>query len=343
MQHYVTYFDRNYLPRALVMLESLAQQARHDYRVYVVCMDELTRVLLQNLALKNVVLVPLHNVERNDEALAAARCNRSPVEYLWTMTATIILRVLEWNPEIEVLTYLDADQCFLGDPQAVLAELGAGACMIHEHRFPPRLERYRENGIYNVGLMCFRNDERGRGILRWWRERCLEWCYARPEDGKFGDQGYLNDWPGRFEGVVVTKNLGVGVAAWNVEQYQLASTGGQVMVNGAPLIVYHFHDMKLLHPGLIVPLINTDYYLTHPLVQYCYLPYIRSLYRAFAALQDLWAGFQHGCNPQQDVTSEHTLLVHRSVEPVIQQARLSQIVEPLDDGWLLYRSTQQFR
>jgi len=74
--------------------------------------------------------------------------------------------------------------------------------------------------------------------LNWWRDACNEWCYARHENGKFGDQKYLDDWTTRFEGVHVLKNLGGGVAPWNVQQYNL--TDGNFN-----LIFYHFHGYRI--------------------------------------------------------------------------------------------------
>lgn len=43
-------------------------------------------------------------------------------------------------------------------------------------------------------LFIFRNNQQGRKVLTWWRKACLEWCYNRFEDGRFGDQKYLDDW-----------------------------------------------------------------------------------------------------------------------------------------------------
>ncbi len=54
--------------------------------------------------------------------------------------------------------------------------------------------------------MTFKRND-GELVRSWWEERCLEWCYARFEDGKFGDQKYLDDWTSRFNKQVhVLKN-----------------------------------------------------------------------------------------------------------------------------------------
>ena len=76
-------------------------------------------------------------------------------------------------------------------------------------------------------------------MLNWWRESCNAWCYARLEDGKFGDQKYLDDWTIRFEGVHVLENLGGGVAPWNIQQYKFEEKPFE-------LVFYHFHGFKFL-------------------------------------------------------------------------------------------------
>ena len=67
----------------------------------------------------------------------------------------------------------------------------------------PNLSHLEQFGRFNVGMVSFRNDVAGLACLSRWREKCIEWCYDRVEDGKFADQGYLDDWPTEHEGVVV--------------------------------------------------------------------------------------------------------------------------------------------
>src|SRR6185295_8074489 len=194
-RYYCTYFDRQYLIKGLALIHSLQQHSGDDFKVFVVCADELTRLLLTKLAIPQVITIPLHQLERGDNALLATKQTRSLVEYYWTLTPTVILHILEQHPTIDVLTYLDSDLYFFSSPAPIFEELGSGSILIHAHRFSPAQAHLGDaNGTYNVGLLSFRRDVRGMEALRWWRERCLEWCYARAEAGKMGDQMYLNDW-----------------------------------------------------------------------------------------------------------------------------------------------------
>jgi hypothetical protein len=96
----------------------------------------------------------------------------------------------------------------------------------------------------------FRRDEQGLACLSRWREQCIEWCYYRLEDGKMGDQKYLDEWPNRYSNCHILMHPGAGIAPWNYAQYQFGQTKtGSITVNGAPLIFYHFHQFQLLQNG----------------------------------------------------------------------------------------------
>lgn len=218
MRYYVTYFDKGYLVRAVALHSSLMRHERMPFTLYAVCLDELTRLLLDKLNLPGVVTVPLHEIEADDEALRQARLSRSLVEYYWTLTPTVILRLLDRYPQIAAITYLDADLYFFSSPQPIFDEFDSHSILIHEHRFYEAFKPAAIFGRFNVGLLCFRRDASALEALRWWRDRCNEWCYKRLEDGRFGDQLYLEDWPERFNGVRVLEHIGAGVAPWNCMQ-----------------------------------------------------------------------------------------------------------------------------
>ena len=50
IRYYCTYFDRQYLIKGLALIHSLQRHSGDDFKVFVVCADELTRFLLTKLA-----------------------------------------------------------------------------------------------------------------------------------------------------------------------------------------------------------------------------------------------------------------------------------------------------
>src|SRR6478736_3362800 len=225
---FCTLFDINYLPRGLVLYRSLERHCT-DFRLRVFCMDSSTKEILDRLELPRLTAIGLDELEAHDRELLAVKPTRTQVEYCWTATPVVCAYALETEPGLEAITYLDADLMFFRDPEPIWHELGDDSVLIVPHRYAPQWEPHEEtSGTYNVEFMTFRRDERGLEALHWWRDRCLEWCFFRFEDGKMGDQKYLDDWPERFAGVHVLEHPGAGLAPWNVSQYALAEQGGGV-------------------------------------------------------------------------------------------------------------------
>jgi hypothetical protein len=144
-----------------------------------------------------------------------------------------------------MLTYLDSDLMFFHDPEPLFDELGTESILIVPHRNPARLQWWDNWGVYNAGFVTFRRDESGMSALHWWRERCLEWCFARLEAGKSGDQTYLDDWPTRFPGTHVLEHVGGGLGPWNITESSVDGPEGAVKVDGLPLIFFHFATLRL--------------------------------------------------------------------------------------------------
>jgi hypothetical protein len=254
MYHYCTYFDRNYLTRGVALYRSLEEHCQQPFVLWVLCFDGETHRVLSLLNFPHVRLISVEEFEADDEALTAAKRGRTHVEYYWTCTPSLPLYLLRTHPEIDLITYLDADLFFYDDPQAIFDELGRDSILMFAHRYPAAYMRWEEtSGIYNVGFLSFRRDESGMACLAWWRQQCLRWCYARKENGLYGDQKYLEEWPTRFKGVVVAQYKGAGVAPWNMSNYGIRRKSFGISVDNVPLIFVHFHSLRMIHPYACQP------------------------------------------------------------------------------------------
>lgn len=241
-------------------------------------MDAITHKVLSRMALPNIHLISLDELEKDDEALRATKKNRSLIEYYFTCTPSLLLYILSGWPEVDMITYLDSDLFFFAPLQSIYEEMGSSSILIVGHRFPSHLRHLERYGIYNVGVLSFRRDESAIRCLHWWRERCLEWCYDRVENGRFADQKYLDDWPTRFPGVTILQHKGAGLAPWNIANYRLRLNAGHVMVDEHFLIFFHFHGLKRLNKWIYDPqLVKYQTKLSPLAKRHIYIPYIREL------------------------------------------------------------------
>jgi len=285
---YCTYFDKNYLLKGLALHASLVQHDPHA-KLWILCMDDYTKDLLDQMSLTGVTTFTLKDFE--DKELKQAKSTRSLVEYYWTCTPSLPRYILKKNPDVDLVTYLDADLYFYSSPSPIYKELGNNSLYIVEHRYP-KTEMYRDNisGRFNVAVNVFRNDQIGKACINYWRAKCNEWCYLKEEPGRFGDQLYLNEWPGKFKKLVISQNLGVDAAPWNIAKYQVTHKHGHTYINQDQLVIYHFHQLEYYNPQNYE--FAHGYIFTQPVQKYIYLPYIKALNGAYKRVLSLDPTYQ---------------------------------------------------
>jgi len=251
MHNFITLFDKNYLPKGLALYESLVKHC-DNFFLYILAMDNETEAFLNRDNFDNRLIIPLSQIESFYPELNELKKTRSRAEYCWTLTPySIQYAIKKYN--LDSCTYLDADIYFFNDPKVIFDEAGNNSIIITEHRYTPECDQTKTSGKYCVQFVFFKNDNDGMEALEWWRQRCEEWCYYKCENGKLGDQKYLDDWTTRFKNVYVPTHIGCGLALWNTQQYDLTIEDGKLFLQDKItrkkeyVIFYHFHGLKKMY------------------------------------------------------------------------------------------------
>lgn len=297
MYHFCTLFDSFYLTRGVAMYQSL-EKTGIDFHLYIFAFDDASFKILNQLNFKHATIISLKEFE--NEKLLEVKPGRTKAEYCWTCTSSTILYVIE-NFNVPGCTYLDADLFFYSSPSVLIEEMGDKSVLITEHRFTPKYDRSEIAGIYCVQFVTFKNNVEGLKVLKWWVNACLEWCYSRYEDGKFGDQKYLDDWTTRFDGVHVLQHLGGGLAPWNIQQYKyLKRDQNNIMMmeikseKKFQAIFYHFHYVRFYSNDFV----DFGWFkLENNIITNFYIPYIKSLKESLKLVREISPDFQEGLRP----------------------------------------------
>jgi hypothetical protein len=279
------------------MYESLREHTP-DFHIYIFAFDDLSYEILTNLNLNCATVISLEEFETTE--LKSVKNDRSKAEYCWTCTPSVITYVLE-KFKVPDCTYIDSDLFFYSDPSVLVSEMKENnkSVLVTEHRFSflPGLYEEKRAGRFCVQFITFLNKEDSLQVLEKWRKQCINWCYARHEDGKFGDQKYLDDWPQTYPNIHILQHQGGGIAPWNLTQYYFAGDGnsitGKVKKTGSgfKVVFFHFQYVKFLENGSF----DIGWYLIPPsFINLFYVPYLQKITEIEIRLQKLNVLYRKG-------------------------------------------------
>lgn len=277
--------DRLY--QGIALYRSLIHNVKAmKFNMYILCIDEDAYSILKQLNLVDTTV--FHISEIAEESLIQKKIERRANEFCWTMKPVFLQFILDRYPHINRVTYLDADLCFFSDPAAIFFDAPHADILLTIHDFVDHL-RHAENdcGRYNSGFISFRRSPTSENCLRWWKENCLIWCYDRTENGKFGDQKYLDLMPQIFSGVSEIKTPGVNIAPWNQSKFKFSIQNSSVYVNNSPLIFYHFCGLRIVNSAQIALTLTES-----SLISIIHTPYFHILNDIINSISAIRPGFQ---------------------------------------------------
>lgn len=153
-------------------------------------------------------------------------------------------------------TYLDSDIRFYGamDRVTELSERHGVVLIPHtteplpaDGQVPTELDLLRA-GAYNLGFISV--GQGGRAFLDWWWQHLQRQCLVELSEGLNGDQRWVDLGAVLFD-AHAGRDPGWNVAYWNLGTRQLALSDGRYLVDGEPLVFFHFSGFDPHLPWLL--------------------------------------------------------------------------------------------
>lgn len=267
MMNFCTLFDSYYLHKGIALYLSL-ERVTSDFHLYVMAFDKNSFDKLRSFGFTRMTVELLDDFETPE--LKAVKPTRNKAEYCWTAGPSVIYHFLK-KYGLEKITYLDSDLFFLASPEIIEKEAGESSVVITEQNISE--EAAKRYGRYCVQYMTFKNDEDGLGALTWWRDSCIDWCFQIMEPTRYADQKYIDEFPKKWNNVYVLKNLGVGIAPWNMHRYKYSESTLSFKDEEWPLVFFHMHGVIIRIKNKILVAHSHHYALNNDVKKLFYEPY----------------------------------------------------------------------
>ena len=270
---FTTLFNVNYAPQGVCLIESILANISVDHKVFALCLDNDTYKILDRIFGNKISLINLTDII--DPEISEIKEQRKFNEFCWTITPTLIRYVSEQYPEINEVFYCDADTIFLkcADKFFIDFQKSSKSVYITEHGYDPVHDQSNTSGLYCVQLIGFKNGKHNE-CLNYWDQECRKWCFDRFEDGKFGDQKYLENFEEKFpDKIYVEPSLKHFQAPWNCNYYR-----------NSDAMFFHFHSLRIVSENYVH---SGNYHINRHTYDNIYTPYIRRLRHTVRLMREM--------------------------------------------------------
>ncbi len=235
-----TIASNNYLAKARVLVESyLAEHPGAD--AYVCVVDE----PVHPAAAK----IPAHVVAAADLGIPgfANMAFRYDAIELNTAVKPYFLEYLRDRHGCSRAFFLDPDVVVFDALTDLARALDEHPIVLTPHISQPLDEGFRAGerqflrcGVYNLGFLGIRLDERTRGFLTWWGRRLDRYCVDDQPSGLFVDQIWASFASCFVDGVHVARDPIYNISWWNLSQRTLEARDGRPAIDGRRVGFLHF-------------------------------------------------------------------------------------------------------
>lgn len=273
--NFCTLFDSYYLHKGIALYLSL-ERVTCDFHLYVMAFDKYSYEKLKLIGFDKMTVELLDDFETPE--LKAVKPSRNKAEYCWTAGPSVIYFFLN-KFGLDKITYLDSDLFFLANPEIIEKEAGDSSIVITEQNISE--EAAKRYGRYCVQYMTFKNDEDGIGALTWWRDACIDWCYQIMEPTRYADQKYIDEFPKRWKSVCVLKNVGAGIAPWNMHRYKYTKDTASFNGEEWPQVFFHMHGVVITLNNKVLKAESNHFALNKEVTRLFYEPYAALMAEVF--------------------------------------------------------------
>ena len=269
MKNLCTVSDINYLLQGLTLYESL-KKTTDDFILHYLCIDEKSYDILKPLE-NDILKVYIVDTFVSVDPLLLNLKNSEYKYFCWSLASYFSNKLLQ---KLDFITYIDSDIYFHKNIDVIFKEIGSRDVGIFRHRQFP-LTTYRPEGLYNVGIVFFRNSDLGFSVSNWWVDAVLNKKY--PQYATCGDQKYLDNFPNLCpkDSIYVDENIGHG-APWLWQLYTFIDTHKIKWENQEQdLIFTHFSQFQFNNTSYVPSLMHHIY---TPLSEYSTNPNLKLIY-----------------------------------------------------------------
>lgn len=241
-----TIVSNNYLAFARVLADSLLD--RHpEMEIFVLVVDAPASAIDYSTERFQVVFA---------DQLEIPRFRHFAFKYslleLNTAVKPYFLEYLHTARGAEAVLYFDPDIKVLGDLTPLFDALEHSNLLLTPHLLEPLEDEFRPSernilmsGVYNLGFLGLKFNDRTLDFLHWWQRRLYSYCLHRISEGLFVDQRWMDLAPCLVSDVEVVRDPGYNVAYWNLANRHLEQGKQGWLVNGVPLRFFHFSGLVI--------------------------------------------------------------------------------------------------